>query len=91
MRRAARSRRATSARSRSPCSGTEHPPADAVGDVGRLHGQPCGCGRGLPTIELLGRASEQVRLSGGRVVAPSELFDAIDDPSIADARFRHRT
>jgi phenylacetate-CoA ligase len=62
-----------------------------VGDVGRLRGEPCGCGRGLPTIELLGRASEQVRLSDGRVVAPSELFDAIDDPAIADARFRHRT
>ena len=60
-----------------------------VGDVGRLRGEPCGCGRGLPTIELRGRASEQVRLSDGRVVAPSELFAAIDDPSIADARFRH--
>jgi len=62
-----------------------------VGDVGRLHGEPCGCARGLPTIELLGRASEQAWLSDGRVVAPSELFDAIDDPSIADARFRHLT
>jgi phenylacetate-CoA ligase len=62
-----------------------------VGDVGRLRGEPCGCGRGLPTIELLGRASEQVRLSDGRMVAPSELFAAIDDPSIADARFRHLT
>jgi phenylacetate-CoA ligase len=62
-----------------------------VGDVGRLHGEPCACGRGLPTIELRGRASEQVRLSDGRVVSPSELFAAIDDPSIADARFRHLT
>ena len=62
-----------------------------VGDVGRLLEEPCPCGRGLPTIELLGRASEQVRLSGGRTVAPSELFGAVDDPAIADARFRHRT
>jgi len=62
-----------------------------VGDVGRLHGEPCACGRGLPTIELRGRATEQVRLPDGRIVPPFELFDAIDDPSIADARFRHLT
>ena len=62
-----------------------------VGDVGRLREEPCGCGRGLPTIELLGRAAEQLRLSDGRIVPPFELFAAIDDPSIADARFRHLT
>jgi phenylacetate-CoA ligase len=62
----------------------------SVGDVGRLVEVPCPCGRGLPTIELLGRASEQLRLEEDRRVSPSDLFGALDDAAVADARFRHR-
>ncbi len=61
----------------------------SVGDAGRFPAGPCPCGRGLPTIELLGRVSEQLRLPDGRVVPPRELFAALDGPAIADARFRH--
>lgn len=63
----------------------------SVGDVGRLVEEPCPCGRGLPTIELLGRALEQLRLADDRRVSPSDLFGALDDASVADARFRHST
>jgi phenylacetate-CoA ligase len=60
-----------------------------VGDIGRLPAAPCGCGRGLPTIDLLGRVSEQIR-AGGRVVSPTALFEAADDPALAEACFHHR-
>ena len=61
-----------------------------AGDVGRLLVEPCGCGRGLPGIELLGRNSEQIRSEDGRAVAPATLFEAADDPALAEARFHHR-
>lgn len=61
-----------------------------LGDVARLLDEPCGCGRGLPAIELLGRISEQIHAGGGRVVPPTALFDAADDPALAEACFHHR-
>ncbi len=61
-----------------------------VGDVGRFTSSPCECGRGLPALELWGRATEQVRLPGGSIVPPRALFAALDDPAVRQAQFHHR-
>ncbi|HLJ60672.1 MAG TPA: hypothetical protein VKZ50_13180 [bacterium] len=40
-----------------------------IGDIGVLDSEPCGCGRGLPTLRILGRASDG--LAGARWQSPA--------------------
>ena len=53
-----------------------------IGDVGAIDGDPCPCGRGLPTLRVLGRAHE--RGGGDPETAPSrpqleQFFDMLPD------------
>lgn len=40
-----------------------------IGDIGVLDSEPCGCGRGLPTLRVLGRVGD--RLEGARWQSPA--------------------
>ena len=51
-----------------------------VGDVVRLGGDQCACGRGLPMLKMVeGRASDFLELGNGRSVSPHELLSAVQE------------
>ncbi len=40
-----------------------------IGDIGVIDAEPCGCGRGLPTLRILGRDRDRLERAGSRSLA----------------------
>jgi len=52
----------------------------AIGDVGAAGTQPCRCGRGFPTMQLLqGRVDDFIVLSSGRSFSPRMVNPAFEN------------
>ncbi len=66
----------------------EGPERYRPGDRGRLTGERCPCGRGLPVLELIGRESELLLGPANRLVKPRELFAALDHEGIVELAIR---
>jgi phenylacetate-CoA ligase len=57
-----------------------------VGDVGRLHTDPCPCGRQTARLEVLGRVQEVLHTPAGPLTASAVADTFFADPAVANFR-----